>query len=29
MNTPNDELEDMMGISWSQFWDLIQEIREQ
>jgi hypothetical protein len=22
MNTPNDELEDMMGISWHEFWEL-------
>jgi len=28
MNTPTDELEDMMGITWSQFWDLVIEIRE-
>ena len=27
MNTPNDELEDMMGITWSQFWDLVIEIQ--
>ena len=22
MNTPNDELENMMGISWHEFWNL-------
>tara|TARA_R100000005_G_C4996537_1_gene203362 strand:+ start:92 stop:235 length:144 start_codon:yes stop_codon:yes gene_type:complete len=22
LNTPNEELESMMGISWMQFWDL-------
>ena len=27
MNTPNDELEDMMGISWMQFWDLVNQIK--
>ena len=28
MNTPNDELENMMGISWRQFHDLVIQIRE-
>ena len=28
MNTPNDDLEDMMGITWMQFWDLIREIKK-
>ncbi len=27
MNTPNEELESMMGISWMQFHDLVNEIR--
>lgn len=22
LNTPNEDLENMMGISWMQFWDL-------
>tara|TARA_R110001592_G_scaffold7397_1_gene41504 strand:- start:5511 stop:5657 length:147 start_codon:yes stop_codon:yes gene_type:complete len=28
MNTPNDELENMIGISWMEFWNLVVEIRE-
>jgi len=28
MNTPNEELEMMMGISWKGFHDLLIEIRE-
>ena len=27
LNTPNDELEDMMGINWMQFHDLITSLR--
>jgi len=29
MNTPNEELEIMMGITWSQFHDLLRHIREE
>ena len=28
MNTPNDELENMMGISWAEFHRLIQDLEE-
>ena len=28
MNTPNDTLEEMMGITWMQFHDLVIQIRE-
>ena len=28
MNTPNDELENMMGISWAEFHRLIQALQE-
>ena len=28
MNTPNEELENMMGITWMQFLDLVTQIRE-
>jgi len=28
MNTPNDELENMMGITWMQFHDLVDQIRQ-
>ncbi len=28
MNTPNDELENMMGITWMQFHDLVAQIRQ-
>ena len=27
LNTPNDELEDMIGINWMQFHDLITSLR--
>jgi len=27
MNTPNDELEDMMGFSWMQFHELLDDIK--
>tara|TARA_R100000329_G_scaffold90332_1_gene75626 strand:+ start:64 stop:207 length:144 start_codon:yes stop_codon:yes gene_type:complete len=26
MNTPNEELENMMGVSWMQFWDLVRSL---
>lgn len=26
MNTPNDELEEMMGVTWSQFWSLVESL---
>tara|TARA_R100000278_G_C5372277_1_gene129390 strand:- start:390 stop:533 length:144 start_codon:yes stop_codon:yes gene_type:complete len=26
MNTPNEELENMMGVSWMQFWDLVNSL---
>ena len=29
LNTPNEELEDMMGISWMQFHDLIIALEEE
>ena len=29
MNTPNEELENMMGVSWMQFWDLYMSIEEE
>ena len=28
MNTPNEDLENMMGISWMQFNGLVRQIRE-
>lgn len=28
MNTPNEELENMMGISWMEFWDLVYELEK-
>jgi hypothetical protein len=28
MNTPNEDLENMMGISWMQFNNLVRQIRE-
>jgi hypothetical protein len=28
LNTPNEELENMMGITWAQFHDLVREISE-
>ena len=28
MNCPNEELENMMGISWMQFHELVNQIRE-
>ena len=28
LNTPNEELENIIGVSWMQFWDLVIEIRE-
>lgn|GEM_PF-3449920 len=28
MNTPDEELENMIGISWMEFWDLVNEITE-
>ena len=28
MNTPDEDLENMMGISWMEFWNLVVEIRE-
>ena len=27
MNTPDEDLENMMGISWMEFWNLVVEIR--
>ena len=29
LNTPNDELENMMGISWMQFHDLLAELEKE
>jgi len=29
MNTPDEQLENMMGISWAQFWDLYRSIGEE
>ena len=26
MNTPNDDLEQMMGVTWAQFWDLARSL---
>ena len=28
MNTPNDDLENMMGISWMEFWRLVDSIKD-
>ena len=29
MNTPNEDLENMMGIGWMQFWDVYMAIEEE
>jgi len=29
MNTPDEHLENMMGISWMQFWDVYEAIGEE
>ncbi len=29
MNTPDERLEEMMGIGWMQFWDLYMSIEEE